>query len=607
MVMLNDPLKNRNNVDREKWIRSGGIYLPESVLRQPKRSVYLPVAEAITAEEVLGYKGDENKAIELCQSIYWKDCVLFISRIGALLEKHGSENIELQIKLSEQIFNGDTRDRVIELLKSSSRLAERSLFNNWQLLMVAKISLLFGNEDSNYKLEGKSGLGKLGDCFLVVNDLIGLGFGSESYENDTHTNEALIRNGSFFAREEAGNLLPRYYELFLELLKRDDMKKLPQYIDIEAAFRNATSFDIELFLAVGFGIYSFYAPAQDLNADKFVLNSSTFFKKTLVSDEVANKLLEYISISRDQFKEQYSAKYGKDNLGNYFDFTFFRQNPLISMGDGIYIPVDTRFLIERITSGIYWDIFDSLSGAEKDKFASYFGILFQKYLEELFCRAYPESKTTAKRVFYDVMYNGERSSDVMIFYEEQAVFIEIVVGRLRMEQTTITGDFDAFKEDIQTKIVDAAKQIDRVIKDFIIGKLSLPDSSPANIKRYFPVVITVSPLPVFLRTYDEVRSMVSDAGYLTSPNIAELEITNAGEMEMVESLLEAGHTLVRILERKTQDAFYKKIPLWHYLYATIDNQTLRKGGSHLNKQRQALFDKISPLLFASQNGDVNNT
>jgi len=517
----------------------GSIYLPESVLQKPRSSRYLPIAEAVTAEEVLGQRGDENKAIELCQGIFWKDCILFISRIGALLEKYGSEDTELQIKLSEQMFTGSKKDRVIELLKSPRSTAKRSLFNSWQLLMVAKTALLFGSDDAKHNLESPSRLETLGDCFLVINDLIGLGLGSESYEDDTHTTEALIRNGSFFAREEAGNLLPRYYELFLVLPQRKDMKESPQYMDIEAAFRSATGFDLNLFLAVGFGIYSFYAPAQDLHANKFVLNSSTFFNKSLVPDEIANRLLDYISVSRDQFKKQHCAKYGKSNLGSYFDFTCFRQTPLVSLDDGIYVPVDTRFLVERITSGIYWDIFDSLSGNEKYRFTSYFGILLQKYLEELFRRAYPESQTTANRVFYDVQYDGERSSDVMLFYGEEAVFIEVVVGRLRMEETMITGDLVAFKEDISIKVVDAAKQIDRVIRDFTTGRLPLADCSPTDIKHYYPVVVTVSPLPIFLSIYNEVRGMVADAGYLASTNIAELEIMNVGELEVIESLLEA--------------------------------------------------------------------
>ena len=104
--MSNDRSSQRNLGDREKWIRLGSIYLPESVLQRSRSSRHLPVVEAVTAGEVLGQRGDENKAIELCQSIFWKDCISFISRIGALLEKHGSEDTEFQTKLSEHIFTG---------------------------------------------------------------------------------------------------------------------------------------------------------------------------------------------------------------------------------------------------------------------------------------------------------------------------------------------------------------------------------------------------------------------------------------------------------------------------------------------------------------------
>lgn len=583
--------------DKKKWIRVGNIYLPESILQQSSSSRYLPVAEAITAEEVLGQRGTEQKAIELCQSIFWKDCISFASRISALLEKYGSEDTKLQIKLSQQIFKGNTRDRVIELLKSPHGAIKRSLFNSWQLLMFTKIALLFGSDDTKQNLGEKSRLEMLGDCFLVVNDLIGLGVDRVFYDNDTHLTEALIRNGAFFAREEAGNLLPRYYELFSVLPQKEDLKKSPHHTDIEAAFRKATGFDLDLFLALGFGIYSYYAPVEDLNLNKFVLNSSTFFSKTLVPDEIANKLLDHISISRDQFKEQYSAKYGESNLGNYFDFTLLRQRPLVRLDESIYVPVDICFLVERITSGIYWDICDSLCGQEKQRFMSFFGVILQKYLEELFRRVYPESRTTTNRVFYDIPYDGERAADVILFYGEEAVFIEVVVGRLRMEETMITGDLDAFRKDISTKVVDAARQLDRVIRDFVSKKLTLPGWSPINIKRYYPVAVTVSPLPIFLKTYDEVRRMVADAGYLISPNLAELEIVNIGELEIIEPLLESGRTLVKMLDSKTQDKFYRLVPLWHYLYATSDNRALRKGSGYLHKQRDEMFNKIRPLLF----------
>jgi hypothetical protein len=593
--------------NKKRWIRFGDLYLPASILQQSRNPKYLPIVEAITAEEVLGKRGNEKTTIKSCRSMFWKDCILFASRISALLEKYGADDIELQGKLSQQLFKGDDGSRITTLLRSPRGAARRALFNSWQLLMFAKAVLLYGSDDNKQDLSDESRLQRVGNCLLSINDLIGLGSEGEMREDDTRLTEALIRNGAFFAREKAGNLLPRYYDLFLMLPKETDLKESPNYMDIEPTFRRITGFDLELFLALGFGIYSYYAAAKDFHIDKFVLNRRTFFSKTLVPDETTHKLLSLVSASRDQFRQQHIAKYGNSNLGNYFDFTFLRQRPLVRLDDNIYIPVDVRFLVERITAGIYWDIHDNLVGQERSRFQSFFGHILQAYLERLFRRVYPEPSATVRRAFYDTPYGGERASDTILFYGEEAVFIEVVVGRLRMEKTMISGDSEAFSEDISNKIVDAARQIDRVIRDFITGKLALPDWSPDNTKRYYPVVVTISPLPILLATYDMVRHMVADAGYLTSHHVADLEVASVGELELIEPLLERGHTLVEILKNKNRDKFYRRVPLWYYLHTMIDSKTVGTDSKYLRERTEEMFNQIRRLLFDVDVSRLENT
>jgi hypothetical protein len=98
-------------------------------------------------------------------------------------------------------------------------------------------------------LAEKSRLKTVGDCLLAINDLIGQGSEVDARDSDTDLAEALIRNGAFFAREQAGNLLPRYYEMFSVLPKEADLRESPHHMDIEDTFKKATSFDLDLFLA----------------------------------------------------------------------------------------------------------------------------------------------------------------------------------------------------------------------------------------------------------------------------------------------------------------------------------------------------------------------
>jgi len=589
-----------NSTEKDSWVSMGGIYLPKSVLRSFSSQYHLPFREAITAEEILGHKGREQELVALCQNLYWKDCIALASRMDAYLEKYRQHEVDIQTKLTSNIYIGNTKHRIEQLLLNPDNGSKRILFSDWQLLLFMKAALLFGSDDPNLNLEDTSSLARVGQCLLIINDLIADRSKDSRYGSETNLSESLIRTMSFFVREEPRYILPRYYELFSVLPNEPTLKQSRKYVDIKAAFKEATEVDFDLFLALGFGVFANYVGAPDFHLDKFVLNSSKFFNRTLVTSEKANKLLRRVSISRDQFRQQHIAQYG-GSLGNYFDFTLFRLMPLIELDKNIYIPADVRFLVERITSSLFWDICDNQKGRRKSMFMSFFGELLQKYLEQLFKRIFPESAITTNRAFYDYRYNtskGEqRASDIIVFYPNEAVFVEVKVGRLRMEQTITTGDINKFQEDITSKVVDAARQLDRVIKDFKSETLRLPGWHPADMKQYYPVIVTESPLPLFASTYEEVRRLVENEQYLINSDIADLEIMNVGDMERIEPLLESGETLPSLLKDKLQDNLYRVLPMWNFLFMTKKHNLLQRPNVYLDKRLQDFAAKMRHLLF----------
>jgi hypothetical protein len=591
-----------NPTEKDTWVSVGGIYLPKSALQPFSGQHQLPIMEAITGEEILRHQGGEQELVSLCQNLYWKDCIALASRTGAFLEKYEKYQqyeANIQAKLTDNIYTGDDKHRIEQLLLNPDKRTKRILFHDWQLLLFMKAALLFGADDPNLNLQERAPLARLGQCLLIINDLIADRSKDSRYGIGTNLIESLVRNASFFTREEPKYILPRYYEL-LSLLPNDPaLMKSENYVDIEAAFNDATGLDLNLFLALGFGIFANYVNPPDFHLDKFVLNGSKFFNRTRVPSEKANRLLKRVSLSRDQFRQKHIEKYGSDNLGDYFDFTLFRQKPLIELDDNIYVPTNVRFLVERITSSVYWDICDNLK--PPDKFMSFFGEVLQKYVEQLFKRIFPESAATTSRAFYDCHYNtskGEqRASDVIVFYPNEAVLVEVIVGRLRMEQTITTGDINKFQEDITSKVVDAARQLDRVIRDFKSETLRLPDWHPADMKQYYPVIVTESPLPLFAPTYEEVRRLVKNEKYLITSDIADLEIINVGDMERIEPLLGSGETLTSLLKDKLRDNLYRVLPMWNFLFMTKKHRLLQRPNVYLDKRLQDFAAKMRLLLF----------
>jgi hypothetical protein len=582
-------------------LQVGNFYVPEAAVQKFGATTSLPIAVPITAEELFGRKGTEESAVSLSKEIFWKDCVIIASKLGAALERGEANEVALQIMLAREMFKGDKLKQAVTLLTSRYQSSERNLFNCWQLLTLVKLALLYGSQDESQCLPSESKQLALAECLLNINELIGLGTGADKLDDEGQLNEAIIRVGAFFNRDQSRYLLPRYYELLLKLPKDPILRGSPDYVDVEAAFRSVAGFDLILFLALGLSVYSHYYTITNFDTSTFVLDRSTCFNKTTVAEEDAGKMLDLISTTKQDFQAAHVAKYGSDALANYFDFTYLRHKPLVKLDDKVLVPADVEFLVERITTGIYWDICDALGEPDRKRFMRFFGVVFQKYLEQLFKRAYPESSALVPRSFYDTPYDtpygARRASDVVLFYPQQAVFIEATVGRLRMEKTMVTGDLIGFSEDIDSKVVTAAKQLHRVILDFINGNLIFPGWNADSIRRYYPVIVTVSPLPLLLTTYDKVREAVSRRGYLISSNIAELEIASIGELEMVEPLLSGGITLVNILDGKNQNFYYKRAPLSEYLYATQDKAMLRTGNAYLRTCTNEMANRVSKLLF----------
>jgi hypothetical protein len=175
-------------MQHQKWVKHGLLYLPRSLVSHLSTGPKLPVLEAITAEMVLGYKGTEQKAIEISQNIYWRDCILLASRISSILEKHGVENTDIQLKLSRHIFSKNSIDRITRLLILPKGLTRNSLFNYWQLLLFIKIVLLYGSDDRSLGLSDHNRMNSIGECFLVINDLLDQCSYKSNVHDDTYLN-----------------------------------------------------------------------------------------------------------------------------------------------------------------------------------------------------------------------------------------------------------------------------------------------------------------------------------------------------------------------------------------------------------------------------------
>lgn len=545
------------------------LLVPEGSQRRPP---VLPFATAIGLEEVYGTRGTRQMLISELKQLPYASCVLLAAKHAALLEKWGWFDADLQVKLAEGLFDSEVLTRVRTLLRETKPMGKRVLFHAWQLRFLIKASLLYGSPMSSPQVDQSDFLQRYGRCLLIVIDLMVEDRPEGGYEapEDLRAGvmEVLIRQVSAHRVETPKHLLARYHDLFFRLAPSPTLAASPNAIDLQATFQQATGIDLRVFLATGFGVLSHYVNVQDFGTESFGIRSRRFFRRAAVSRASADRLFSLLGTNRRVARAEHRAKY-KRGLGKLFDLVNLMQRPLIQVRKGHFVPASPQDVVERITAGVYWDVHDFLQGAERRKFQRFFGELIEAYVQQSFKRMFPAVPGLVQRAFYDVPYESEhgesRASDVVVFGPEHALFADATVGRLRMTDTVIPGSLREFRQDVGKKIVATAAQIDRSIRDFKAGILRFPGWDPDAVVRFYPIIITASPLPLTLQTLEDVLDSVRAAGVLTEPDLATLEVLSLEDLEFIEPVVASGVPFDQLLIEKNQDPQFRALPAIDFL------------------------------------------
>lgn len=535
-------------------------------------------------------------------NLYLAPIGYYFSLKSSAFSDNKSYSSERQINLTRMIFPKEMIGRIEKLTKGDYNGVP---LNNWQIALIAKIALLESDPQSkeSTKIINQSTLAK---CLLGINDYISnTDFKSgvpQSGKEYRPLLESLIRVGSFQLSENPKNVLSRYYDLLIKLPSMSETVTRGKHPLVTDLFESLFHFPLELFFILGFSVFAQYATAwtgnQPPSNDKVIINKNNYFKNTKIPEDKYNRFLDSITIDKDTFISEYRKVY-PDDIGLLNDFNILRNKPLISISDHQAVAINFQWLYEKLGEGVFWIISDLLGRGKNEVFRSFFGELYQTYFTNIFRRIYPEG-ILQKRAFYDIEYGkGKRSSDAIIYYPGTLVFIEAKWPTLRMNQTMIPGDLDAFNLDCDKIIVHAAEQLDRNIHDFKEGRLKIEGINPTDIHTFYPIIVTAHPFPLGLLITEHILERVKIAGFLSSPGtIHTLEIITIEELEYLEPLIIAGKTLPEIINRKQSLPHYKDLPMkWHIFKNEITDSKIPRN-PYIDSIFTELTDNIRDKLFS---------
>ncbi len=586
------------NIKTTKWQKKGGIIIPGEHGNGPVPPKLRGFAIFIPYSDIQGKRISKKEIKKEVGLYYYQDTFSMASKLDIIFEIKNYDSKEQQVgifmRLLKTSLSKHKKEKILELIIDSDRFF---FFEN-QILNTAKLGLLYGRENKkNAKPLEEDYTQKV--IWGITDHLENKGHKRENLaQKKISVLETIIRNSYFNNKESYIFLTVRYWKLFfLKLVRQKKLLKSKNFINLDNEFKEATKFNLILYFSVGFSILAYY---YNINLDKgkfnpnyFTINRDKIFKKTNTNRKEALKVLDHLSFTREEFKKGFNKNLLEDN-DFFYNFTFFRKKPILKINENLHLPAGLRFLKEKISGGVFWDIADSLTEKKRLKFFRFFGEIFEEYINDIFRRVYCKKSILNKRCFFEKEYTKEskRTSDVMLLYGEEAIFIETNASRLRID-AAISGDIEEVKKDFNKIIFESAKQLNRVINDFRNDEFNLAGVGHKYIKKIYPLIITINPIPQLDLIWQElINPGLKNRNLLQGTDIGPLQIISAEELEFLETIL-TKKSLLDILKEKT-DSNLRYLPMKSFLYF---KKLMSRENKYMKKEFHKITNKIGKNLF----------
>lgn len=558
--------------------KSFGILVPRTYKAKSQKNILDNIYVYITSSELPSLKNFSSSIGLLIEKLKKYNATELIQVLAKLNLTFGDVHHKfksIEKKMAKDLYKGKVLDEINSLLNR-----QRVLFLRPQLLTLIKLVIL--HHDDSRSQNVWENLEELGQIFIMINDLL------ESDAKNIRDKEeetkkifaSAIRSFYFFKSQQFRYLIARYNLLFFSYPSKISDKSF----SIIDKYKEFTGIDIKLFMYISISIYSFFQKAIRHVADyqkwpqRYLLNENYF--KTIskeIKKEIKN-ILKLLSEDLSSFKKtMVETKYDIDNT--FFSFITFRKKPLLRLDD-LYLLLDIGYLQDKLTSGIYWEVFNKLEDdEEKNKFASIWGQIFEIYVFDNLKRCFGDSK----RLFFE---NDKRKQqiDAIIYYPDSLIFIEVTSKKIR-PTTVVSGDYEKYISEISDLFFGGEKsekgkltQLFSEINRFKNGEIDLNGLDSSLIKNYYPVIIfEESPVTLPFFKYEDIFAEKIENEEMLD-YMKRLQLIDIEELEIVEPLINSGKSFKDLLDEKIAND--PKITFKNFLYnkgiKEIDNQFLMK-------------------------------
>jgi hypothetical protein len=513
---------------------------PEAVPPAPSHvGTYLTYSELTDREPI-----PETEIIARLERMSAADCLLSLAQIGTRLFAGGNRGIDggIQQELVDHVVGDGPLGEVLHEKLRDPRWSV--IFCEQQLVHLARLVILHADRRAPDEFEDRNLYAEWVTCLIAVTDLLDSGLRVEDRDERLAWE---IRQCELNHHADQLPAIAIHYELYSVLWPQ----MLPEgAAAVEQAFRSMTGMSIGDYFVVGSAVMARLVNVAHTGEGAPMLRPDVYFSSTQIEPSVPKAFFAFTARDVDGLRAELEAEQAEYGATTYGSLTFERF-PLVEAQPGIYLPTSVASLQRRITEGVFHVLAEAAENEGRDRrhYTSPFGKVFQALVEQTIRRgeaALPSPAPITSDVPYGTRKKPRDSSDVIVAYERNPVFVEVVSGPLQAATTT-RGDPQTFWADLQRLILGKAKQLNRCIADFLAGDLKVDGAEPATTDRISPVIVTSHSFPHAETVMKAVCDGLREEGYLRQDKVGELAIVSAEDLFFCEGHMQQGPTLLSLI------------------------------------------------------------
>jgi hypothetical protein len=485
---------------------------------------------------------------------------------------------------------------VLDLLAGGDQAARQFLFHHEQLLLASKLALLYGS-DVEADLNDVEQRHAVGRVLLAVNDLL-LTVGKQEDPRSDAMLGLVVRSLAINNVEEPLYQIGRTNNMFVERAASTDIgesflaefgAEIPEFMAF--AFYCAVPFD------------PFNIPLPPHLDPAGLFNAGRILAERVNANRQGSAMLPLLAADRAWFRRELND--GKVGGSTFYPF---QSHPYYQSSTGAIFPLNYRFLLEKVGSGIFWMLHAAKRAKKGRHVETFMGVVGERITEpygiDLLRSATPAATGQLFIAGPDIPRyrsprRGEvRGSDAYLLDGSRLAVFEITASGIPID-TLLSGDGARFRTDFERKMVrDPSKgkldrgklgQLDRVIGDLLAGHLQLPGVDINHLTTIYPVLVSPQYIPLFATIRPVIDDLLRTHGMFaftgTKVVVAPVRIVAFEELEILTGDLSTGKArLLATLQGWTDDPFDHD--------SSLKNHLLRHGYKESqNPQLSAAYNR----------------